>query len=124
MRTIRGAITIADNTENEIRENTITLLTQMMNQNQLLNHEVESIIFSVTKDITKAYPAKFARELNFPDTTFMCLQEMDVEGSLKMCIRVLMFINTPHHFPVSHVYLKKAAALRPDLAQKNQDVTL
>ncbi|MBN2826909.1 MAG: chorismate mutase, partial [Tissierellales bacterium] len=40
MRTIRGAITIADNTENEIRENTITLLTQMMNQNQLLNHEV------------------------------------------------------------------------------------
>ncbi len=115
MKTIRGAITIKNNSETEIRTNTITLLDEILSVNNITASEVESIIFTATKDITRAYPAKFAREIGFENATLMCMQEMSVEGSLPLCIRVLMFINHPELTNPTHVYLKGAEKLRPDL---------
>jgi monofunctional chorismate mutase len=115
MKTIRGAITIEYNTEENIRINSMDLLKEIMDKNMLKHEDVESIIFTSTKDITKAYPAKFAREAGFTNSTLMCMQEMDVENSLQMCIRVLMFVNKHEFKYANHVYLKGAAVLRPDL---------
>jgi chorismate mutase len=45
----------------------------------------------------------------------MCSHEIDVPGSVAMCIRVLLHWNTdksPH--TIQHVYLKEAQRLRPD----------
>ncbi|NEO28642.1 MAG: chorismate mutase, partial [Kamptonema sp. SIO4C4] len=43
------------------------------------------------------------------------LQQMQVEGSLKRCIRVLIQINTPlPQDEIIHVYLGEAKNLRPD----------
>ena len=115
MKTIRGAITIKNNSESEIRANTLILLEEILNSNQITASDVESVIFTATKDITKAYPAKFAREIGFENATLMCTQEMNVEGSLPFCIRVLMFVNNVDLSSPTHVYLKGAEKLRPDL---------
>ncbi len=117
MRTIRGAITLSDNTELDIRTHTHLVLKEILNQNDLVADDIESLVFTATKDITKAYPAKYARELGFHKATLMCLQEMFVEDSLPMCLRVLVFIK-PGRLTTDavHVYLKGAAKLRPDLS--------
>ncbi len=125
MQTIRGAITIAANIKEHIRENTLMMLSEMLKSNDLCVNDVESIIFTATKDIDQAYPAKYAREIGFTNATLMCMQEMHVEGSLTLCIRALMFLRKPLDSPVNHVYLKGATALRPDLIKaKDQPVVV
>lgn len=120
MKTIRGAITLDFNSAEDIRKNTIILLTEILNRNLINFEDVESIIFTSTKDITKAYPAKYAREMGFINSTLMCVQEMDVENSLTMCIRTLVFVNKEINNSPIHVYLKEAIKLRPDLIEGGQ----
>lgn len=113
---IRGAITIEENTIEDIRINTINMLNQILSENNINVDDCVSLIFTSTKDITKAYPAKFAREIGFVNCSLMCVQEMYVENSLEMCIRVMVTINTDKDdFKAKHIYLKEAQRLRPDL---------
>ena len=43
---------------------------------------------------------------------------MSVPGSLPRCLRILMHVNTERaQSEMTHVYLRDARALRPDLAQ-------
>lgn len=115
---IRGAITIEENTIEDIRINTIKMLNQILSENNIGVDDCISMIFTATKDITKAYPAKFARELGFVNCSLMCVQEMYVENSLEMCIRVMLTINSEKNdFKAKHVYLKEAQRLRPDLSR-------
>jgi chorismate mutase len=47
----------------------------------------------------------------------MCGHEMAVPGSLPMCLRILLHVNTDKgSHEVHHVYIRGASALRPDLA--------
>ena len=114
MKTIRGAITTENSIEG-IKEATVELLSTILSENRISQDEILFANFSATKDINKAYPAKFAREcLNFSNVPMMCYQEMDVVGSLKKCIRV-QIVTTAEIEEVKHVYLKGASILRPDL---------
>lgn len=117
MAAIRGAITVDENTQEAIKNATVELFTAVLNKNNLKPEDILYINFSATKDITKAYPAKFIRtELGISSIPLMCYQEMDVEGSLKLCIRLLIVTNTINSdFLAQHVYLKGAKVLRPDL---------
>jgi chorismate mutase len=46
----------------------------------------------------------------------MCYQELDVPNSLKMCLRILLNINTNKtQDEIKHIYLKGASILRGDL---------
>ena len=114
---IRGAITVEENTQEAIKDATVELFSAVIKQNNLNVDDITFINFSVTKDINKAYPAKFIRtELGISTIPMMCYQEMDVEGSLKKCIRLLIVTNTINsNFEATHVYLKGAQILRPDL---------
>lgn len=113
---IRGAITIEENSEENIFQNTTILLQEIINRNNLKIEDIISIIFTATEDIDAAYPAVAARNLNITHAGLMCFQEMKVENSLKMCIRVMVQIRTDKtQDKMQHVYLKKASALRPDL---------
>ncbi len=48
----------------------------------------------------------------------MCVHELDVPGSLRHCIRVLLHWNTDRPpSDIVHVYVKEAAQLRPDRSQ-------
>jgi len=116
IKAIRGAITVNKNDENAISEATFELLSEIIKQNEVNLSDVISCTFTMTKDLNAAYPAKFARErLGFSNIPMMCYQELDIEGSLKMCLRVLLTLNCTKN--AKHVYLKGAKTLRPDLGK-------
>ena len=110
---IRGAITVEENTEEAVKQATVELFEQLIKANNLKKHLVSHVIFTVTKDIDAAYPAKFVRsEFGWNYTAFMCEQEMFVKESLPMCIRVLVVYNCEDYFKPAYVYLKGAENLR------------
>jgi chorismate mutase len=113
---IRGAITVEENTRKAILDGTLELLEKIEEENHLQKDRVVSIIFSATSDLDKAYPAKAARDKGYVDCGLMCFNEMAVEDSLRKCIRVLILYNSDvGQSNVRHVYLRDAKGLRPDL---------
>jgi len=116
VRAIRGATTVENNCYDEIINETKELLVKIVEENAIDKEDIISIIFSVTKDLDAAFPAVAARELGWTSIALMCTNEIDVPGSLKKCIRVLMHINTEkRNEDLRHIYLKGAKVLRPDL---------
>jgi len=120
MTSIRGAITVAENTAEAVHEASKELLEAILSENGLFKDEVTDIFFSCTDDINAAYPAVSAREMGITEAALFCTQEMKVVGSLPMCLRVLMHVETTDKKQVDmrHVYLREAVNLRPDLAGK------
>lgn len=114
---IRGAITLEANTEAEVELATIELLTQLIDQNSIDKKMISHVIFTLTDDLDAAFPAKFAR-LNFgwDEVAMMCFNELSVENSLAMCLRILIVLNCNDDFIPKHTYLKKAKDLRPDFS--------
>lgn len=116
MTVIRGATTIAQDTKEEIQKAVTELLEQIGSRNGLIKSEITSIVFSSTSDIHSYYPAKAAREAGFASSSLFSAQEPEIDGSLPLCIRVMLFVEKniePHH-----VYLRGARVLRKDIAQK------
>lgn len=117
VRGIRGATTVDNNTEADIKNATVELINKMIAENNVNLKDIIYTQFSTTLDIDKAYPAKFARlECGFDKVPMMSTNEQVVEGSLKMALRVLMLINTDkNQSEIKHQYLKGARVLRPDI---------
>lgn len=110
---IRGAITVEANNENAIKQATLELLQELVERNQITPNDISHAVFTLTKDLNAAFPAKFARtELGWKDTAMMCFHELDVPESLKMCLRVLIVVNCNDEFKPKFVYLKGASSLR------------
>lgn len=116
IRGIRGATTVDQNTEDAIVHATRQLLEQMAKDNNVEPDEIAAILFTCTPDLTAAFPAEAARQLQWASVPLMSATEIAVPDSLSMCIRVLMLWNTPRsQEEVVHVYLGRAKVLRPDL---------
>ena len=117
LRGIRGASSVASNTKEEIWQTARTLVTKIMSMNGLKADDIGALIFSSTKDLTAAFPTTGLRQLKaFRLVPLFDTLEVDVEGSLPMCIRVLILVDTdidPRN--ICHVYLGEAKNLRPDL---------
>ena len=78
---------------------------------------VTTPMVSHTADLNAEFPAVGARQMGWTSVPLMCGHEMSVPGSLPMCLRILLHVNTdkgPHE--VQHVYIRGASALRPDLS--------
>ncbi|MFZ1935444.1 MAG: chorismate mutase [Thermoguttaceae bacterium] len=114
-RGIRGATTAEDNTPEEILKATRQLLALMIRENGIEPEDVASAIFSTTTDLDGEFPALAARQLGWFDVALMCVHELDVPGSLRHCIRILVHWNTDKPADeIVHVYVKEARRLRPD----------
>ena len=114
MIAIRGAITVERDTPDLVKEATIELMNEIIMKNQLAPEKMVSILFTATRDIQSVYPGKFIREvMNIEDVAILHFQEMHVEGSLPLCLRVLIHYNDD--IKGCPVYLRKARNLRPDL---------
>ena len=116
---IRGAITVKENSVKEIKNATKIILSEILKRNKLDKSKVINIIFTVTDDLNLVNPATIAREeFKLYTTPMLCLQEMKVKGSLKKCIRMMVttYINL-YKNKILHIYLGKAEGLRPDLSQ-------
>ncbi len=119
-RGIRGAITVEDDTPEQIEKATIELFEKIVGLNNIISEDISHTIFTMTKDLKSAYPAKFLRQhFDVDFVPLMCMNELEIEGSLKKCIRVLVVINTTKsQNEIKHVYLNEAKKLRPDIAAK------
>lgn len=117
-RGVRGATTVEANTRDEILMNTRQLLALMIRANGIEPEDVASAMFSVTSDLNAEFPALAARQLGWLDVPLLCTYEVDVPGSLRRCIRIMIHWNTdvPQH-EIRHVYIKEATRLRPDLSK-------
>ena len=110
---IRGAITIDNNTKEDIENGVIELLTEIAAKNSIKTEDISHVIFTTTKDIDADFPAKYARtKFGWENVAMMCFNELDVPNAIKMCLRVLVVINCEKDFIPQFVYLKGATNLR------------
>jgi chorismate mutase len=115
-RGIRGAITVDSNTSQDILAASRELLAAVISANAVQPEDVAGIFFSTTPDLNADFPAKAAREMGLTSVALLCGHEMAVPGSLPACLRILLLVNTEKRSDeIAHVYLKGAAALRPDI---------
>jgi chorismate mutase len=119
VRGVRGATTISNDHPEEILSATLEMLQSILTTNPTLHpSDVASAIFTVTEDITSAFPAKAARQMGWKNVPLMCMREIPVPGSLPGCIRVLIMWNTNlNQLEITHVYLREAKLLRLDLEE-------
>jgi monofunctional chorismate mutase len=116
---IRGAISVDDDDPQQIAEATRELLGQIVERNGLEIDEVISVLFTLTPDLTTAFPALAAREMGWVDVPLLCATEIAVPGSLPRCLRTLVQVELRAPRPLdTHIYLREAVALRPDIPVK------
>jgi chorismate mutase len=117
-RGIRGATTVQQNEREEILAATTELLNLLIQQNDLRAEDIASVIFTVTEDLNAEFPALAARQLGWTEVALICSREIPVPNSLKMCIRILLHVNTTRSAAeMQHVYLHEAVILRPTLSE-------
>ena len=117
MRGIRGAITVERNDQEEIWQAAQELITELMRTNAIAPEDIGAAIFSVTEDLTAAFPTAGVRRIaGFDLVPLFDARQCAIEDSLPRCIRVLLLVNTDTaQTDIHHVYLRAAAKLRPDL---------
>src|SRR6478752_4860030 len=93
-RGVRGATTVESDSREEILTATRQLLALMIRVNGIQPDLVTSAIFSTTTDLNAEFPALAARQLGWLDVPLLCTYEVDVPGSLRKCVRVLVHWNT------------------------------
>jgi len=114
-RGVRGATTVTENTADAILTATRELLYAIVQSNNMHPDDIASVYFTTTVDLDATYPALAARQLGWLDVALLCGHEMNVPGSLPLCIRVLIHWNTTRTAKeINHVYLRDAKSLRPD----------
>ena len=113
---IRGATTVEEDDARHIYDATRELLEAIIERNWLELDEIISVWFTVTPDLTSAFPALAAREMGWVDVPLLCASEIPVANAMPRVVRVLMEIElaAPRRLE-NHVYLRDAVALRPDL---------
>ena len=116
IRAIRGAITVAEDTPDEVVAATRLLLEDMIARNGLAPDDMVSLIFTATADVTSQFPAVAAREMGLLGVPLLCATEIPVPGSLPLCGRVMLHAYMPADAGASHSYLRDAVRLRDDLA--------
>ncbi len=121
-RGIRGATTVESDTADAILTATCKLLTHIVEANDIAVKDIASAFFTVTPDLTAAFPARAARELGWQYVALLDAQEIPVPGSLLRCVRVLIHWNTEKpQAEIRHIYLRGAASLRPDLEERMEN---
>lgn len=116
-RGIRGATTVPADDPDLILGATRELLEEILAENDTMRpDDIASAFFTVTEDLTSTFPAQAARQMGWSLVPMLCAREIPVPNSLPRVIRVLVHWNTeiPQN-GITHVYLRDAVKLRPDL---------
>ena len=113
---VRGAVQVAANRADDIREATARLLLALLEANRLTPARIVSALFTATPDLDADFPAHAARRLGWTDVPLLGAREMGVPGALPRIVRVLLTVEAPRGARLKPVYMDGAAALRPDLA--------
>ena len=112
---VRGATRADANDPEKVIEATQELMRELMSRNGIEPDGMVSCIFTSTHDLNAEFPAAAARKIGLESVPLLCAQEIDVPGSMRSVIRVLVhYYAPPDHNPV-HTYLGEAQRLRSDL---------
>jgi chorismate mutase len=118
VRGIRGAISVEANQKEAIITATEEMLEEICRLNQFDPEEITSAFFTVTGELTATFPAEAARKRGWTMVPMLCATEIPVPGSVPMCIRVMIHLNTTKRADeIRHVYMRRAVALRPDWSE-------
>lgn len=118
VRAIRGAITVENNSADEILAATEKMLKTIIDENNLKIDDMISMLFSLTTDLDAVFPARAARNMGIVDVPLMCMSEIPIDGALEKCVRILLHVNSDKSLKeINHVYLGGAVVLRPDLVK-------
>lgn len=117
VRGIRGAITVQENSPAAVFNATKELIETLVQANDVQVDDVASVVLTMTPDLNADFPAKAVRSLaGWQWVPLMCATELSVPGSLPLCIRVLVHVNTEaKQEDIAHIYLGEAVVLRPDI---------
>lgn len=119
IRALRGATTVEQDSPESIAQATRELLLKLLAANELGPEEIVSVIFTVTPDLTAAFPAAAARSLGWDTVPLLDMLAPPVTNDLPRCIRVLMHVETERPpQALRHVYLRQARHLRPEWAEE------
>ena len=115
---LRGAITLERDEREHLLDRVQRLLTEMLERNDVAHDDVISILFTATPDVHSVFPAVAARQMGLGDVPLICAQELDIEGAMPLCIRIMMHLETGRtRAELRHVYLEQARSLRDDLPE-------
>ncbi len=117
MTVIRGATTIEKDCKEEISSAVKELLDEIFSANGLKKEEICVFVFSLTTDIHSYHPAKAARECGYDYAPLFAAIEPEIDGGLRLCIRVMLFTERACALPAKHIYQKGAKVLRKDIAE-------
>lgn len=118
VRAVRGATTLDEDSREQVLVRTKELLAEVFSRNDLDQDDVVSIVFTATDDIRSAFPAEAARDAGIALVPLLCARELDVEGGIERCIRVLLHVYTDRTTDeLRHPYLHEARQLRTDLPE-------
>ena len=118
VRGLRGAISVERDVKAEVLDATRELLETLLAKNDLTERhdDIVSAVFTTTPDLASCFPAEAARELGMSQVPLLCATEIGVAGAMPRCIRVLLHVNTTRtQAEMTHVYLRDAKKLRPDM---------
>jgi chorismate mutase len=117
IRGVRGATTVSADEPDLILKATRELLEAILRANTGMDPEdIASVFFTVTDDLVSTFPAQGARQMGWGLVPMICSREIPVPNSLPRVIRVLVHWNSDClQSEISHVYLREAIKLRPDL---------
>lgn len=116
VRALRGATTLDVDAPDHIRERVKALMAALYERNGLDNDQLISVLVTGTSDITTFHPVTAAREFGLDDVPLLGAQELEIEGTLPRCVRVLLHVETDRpRSELRHVFLEGAVVLRPDL---------
>ena len=112
---IRGATTSDGNTKSSIASAVHELIEELISRNNLEPINIQSIIFTVTKDLNACFPASIARKYcGLDHVAFLDCQQMFMPEDIKFCIRLMAQVKFPFNRKLNHPYLRGASNLRPD----------
>ena len=113
VRAIRGATQLEEDVRDHMLERVAEMVTDVMEANDLV-----SVIFTATSDLVSEFPAYAARRLGFGEIPLLCARELEIDGSMPRCVRMMAHVETDlPRADITHVYLHGAAALRSDLTR-------
>jgi len=117
---LRGATTLDADTREQVLEHTAALLDELLERNDLVPHDIVSLILTATGDIHSEFPAAAVRAAGISDVPMICARELEIEGDsgVPLCVRVLAHVYTDKaRADLRHVYLRGARQLRSDLPE-------
>ena len=118
VRAVRGATTLEVDEAEHLIERVSEMLTEMIERNSLSNDDIISVLFTATPDVHSTFPAVAGRRLGLGDVPLICAQELDIDGAMPLCIRVMMHVETDtRRSEIEHVFLRGAQVLREDLSR-------